>query len=261
VHLGVFAAISVLLVAGTAINATAATTPAAQWAPKFCTAISNFQTHLTNDGTQADAVLSGNITSLNAAKNALASFMNKATTDADTAITALKKAGAPDAPNGAKIASAFVTAMQNARSLFVSAKNDAQHLPTKNLKSFEAATQKITSKLNRGGNEITNSFSNVQALDTSGQIAAAAAASPACSFLSGSGSSTTSTDCTTSAQALSAAEEAYFATNNKYASSQDELVSGGFLQSKDSNYNVTASSDGQSYQVVPIGSTCPPPST
>jgi hypothetical protein len=182
----VFAAVAVLVVLLPSTAATATTTTAAEWAPKFCAAISSFQAHLTSDGSEADAVLSGEIANLKTARNALATFMSKATKDTDTAITALKKAGTPDAPNGAKVAAVFVKALQNARSLFASAKSDAEHLPTNNLKSFEAATQKITNKLKRGSTGITNSFSNVQALDTSGDIGAAVRAEPTCAFLQNS---------------------------------------------------------------------------
>jgi hypothetical protein len=176
-------ALVALLVTFSSTVAGATPTPAAQWAPKFCTAVSTFEQHLTRDGTKADAVLSGNITSLSAAKNALTTFMSRATADADAAVTALKKAGAPDAPNGSKLAAVFVKALQNARGLYASARTDAQHLPTKTLSAFESATKKITNKLNRGSTGITNSFTHVEALDTSGQVGAAVRAEPSCAFL------------------------------------------------------------------------------
>jgi len=164
-------------------SAQASTVPAAQWAPKFCTALSTFQAHLTRDGTKADAVLSGNITSLTAAKTTLADFMGKAVTDADNAISALKRAGTPNAPNGSKISAAFVKGFQNARGVFASARTNSQHLPTKTLSAFESSMKKITSDLNKGSAGITASFANVQTLDTSGKVGAAVQAEPACAFL------------------------------------------------------------------------------
>jgi len=177
------AAVATLLVVWVATSAVANTVPAGQWAPRFCAALSSFQAHLTRDGKKADAVLSGNITSLAAAKTTLADFMGKAVKDADTAISAVKAAGAPSAPNGAKITAAFVKGLQNARNVFASAKTNAQHLPTKTLSAFESSTQKITSDLNRGSAGIIASFTNVQSLDTSGKVGAAVQAEPACAFL------------------------------------------------------------------------------
>jgi hypothetical protein len=167
-------------------NAGAKALPAAQWAPKFCAAISTFQQHLTRDGTHADAVLSGNITSLAGAKATLAGFMSKAVNDADTAISALKRAGTPNAANGSKIAAAFVKGFQTARRLYASARTDAQHLATKTLTGFESSTQKLTADLNKGAKSITASFNNIQALDTSGSVGAAIRAEPACAFLKNS---------------------------------------------------------------------------
>ncbi len=164
-------------------SAQASTVPAGQWAPKFCAALSSFEAHLTRDGKKAEAVLSGNITSLAAAKTTIADFMGKAVTDADTALSALKHAGTPNAPNGSKISAAFVKGFQNARSLFASARTNAQHLPTKTLSAFESSTQKITSALNKGSAGITASFTDVQTLDKSGRVGAAVQAEPTCAFL------------------------------------------------------------------------------
>jgi hypothetical protein len=177
------AAIVAFSVVFASAGAAANTVPAGQWAPKFCAAISTFQAHLNRDGTKASAVLSGNITSLAGAKATLAGFMGKAVNDADVAISAVKAAGAPSAVNGSKITAAFVKGLQNARSLFVSARTKAQHLPTKTLSAFESSTQKITSDLNQGSKGIATSFNNVKALDTSGKVGAAVRAEPTCAFL------------------------------------------------------------------------------
>jgi hypothetical protein len=172
-----------LFVVTASTNAAANTVPAGQWAPKFCSALSTFQTRLSSDGSKADAVLSGNVTSLTQAKTTLSAFMGKAVNDADTAITALKHAGTPNAPNGSKIAAQFVSAFQKARSLFASAKTQAQHLPTKTLTGFEDATKKLTADLSKGTQGLTATFANTKTLDTSGKIAAALHAEPTCAFL------------------------------------------------------------------------------
>ena len=176
-------ALGTLLVVLAATNAVANTTPASQWAPKFCAALSTFEQHLTGDGKKAEAVLSGNITSLAAAKATLTDFMGKAVNDADTAISAVTHAGTPNAPNGSKITATFVKGLHNARDLFASARTNAQHLPTKTLSAFESSTKKITSDLNQGSKGIVASFNNAQALDTSGKVGAAVRAEPTCAFL------------------------------------------------------------------------------
>jgi hypothetical protein len=178
--------IAALMAVLASTSAAATTVSAGQWAPKFCAALSTFQAHLNRDGTKASAVLSGNITSLAEAKATLAGFMAKAVNDADTAISAVKAAGAPSAVNGTKIAAAFVKGLQNARSLFASARTKAQHLPTKTLSAFESSTQKITSDLNQGSKGIATSFNTVKALDSSGKVGAAVRAEPTCAFLQSS---------------------------------------------------------------------------
>jgi hypothetical protein len=179
IALGVVIAL-VVLAAGVA---SAKTVPPPQWAPKFCNAISTFQDHLSKDGNKADAVLSGDITSLAGAKSTLVAFMGKAVADADTALAALQRAGAPNAPNGSKLTSRFVSAFRTARGVFASGKTTAQGLPTKTLARFEAATEKLSADLTQGGNTLAATTKGVQSLDTSGKIAAALQAEPKCAFL------------------------------------------------------------------------------
>jgi hypothetical protein len=176
-------AVVVLFVVFAAAGAAAKTVPAAQWAPKFCTALSTFQQHLAKDSKQAEAVLSGNIKSLNAAKSTLAGFMAKAVNDAETAIKALTRAGAPDAANGSKIAARFVQGFQSARRLYVSARTKAQHLSTKTLAAFESSTTLLTAALNKGADSLTQSFTSIESLDTSKTVGAALRTEPTCAFL------------------------------------------------------------------------------
>ena len=144
----------------------------------------------------ADAVLSGNITNLTQAKTTLATFMGRAVNDTDTAITSLKRAGTPRVPNGSKIAGQFLSAFQNARSLFASAKTQAQRLPTKTLSGFENGTKKVSVDLNKGAQGLSTKFANIRQLDTNGKISAALHAEPACAFLQGSSQQSQSTTTT-----------------------------------------------------------------
>jgi len=173
----------VLVVALTATSASAKTVPAAQWAPKFCAALSMLQAKLSSGGKKADAVLSGNITSLGQAKATLSSFMGKAVTDAEKVIAALKRAVTPEASNVTKLAGRFMSAFQTVRRLYLSAKSKTQHLATKSLAGFESATKKVTSDLNMGAARLTASFTTIRSLDTSGKIADALHSTPSCAFL------------------------------------------------------------------------------
>lgn len=176
-------AVVVLFVVLAPEAAAAKTVPAAQWAPKFCAALSTFQQHLSKDGTKADAVLSGNITSLGEAKATLAAFMAKAVDDADTVISALTRAGTPKATNGSKIGARFLSGFETVRRLYASARTAAQHLPTKTLAGFESSTKKLTSDLSKGVKSLTATINSIQALDTSGDVGTALRAAPKCAFL------------------------------------------------------------------------------
>lgn len=190
-------ALVALFVVTASSYATANSVSPSIWAPKFCDALSIFQQHLSSDGTQADAVLSGNITGLTQAKTTLATFMARAVKDTDTAISALRHAGTPSAANGSKIAAQFISGFENARTLFTSARTQAQHLPTKTLTGFENATKKVTADLNKGAEGLNAKFGNIQKLDTSGKVAAALQAEPTCAFLQGSSQQSQSTTTTT----------------------------------------------------------------
>jgi hypothetical protein len=171
--------------------ASAKSLPAAQWVPRFCAALSTFQSHLASDGTRADAVLSGDITSLAEAKSALVAFMGRAVRDADAALSALGHAGTPNTVNGAKIAARFVKGFQTVRGLYGSARTAAQHLATKTFGAFESGTKSITSALEKGGRSIESSFASIQLLDKGGTLGAALRAEPTCAFLQGTTPTTT----------------------------------------------------------------------
>ena len=180
------AILAAIVLASTARSAGASAVAPSTWAPKFCGALSTFEQRLSSDGTQADAVLSGNITNLTQAKTALARFMGRAVNDTDAAISSLKRAGTPNVPNGSKIAGQFMSAFQNARALFASAKTQAEHLPTKTLSGFENGTKKVSAALNKGAQGLSAKFGNIRQLDTSGKLSTALHAEPTCAFLQGS---------------------------------------------------------------------------
>ena len=192
----VLAILGAIVLASTAPSAGASTVAPSTWAPKFCGTLSTFEQRLSSDGMHADAVLSGNITNLTQAKTTLATFMGRAVNDTDTAITSLKRAGTPRVPNGSKIAGQFMSAFQNARSLFASAKTQAQHLPTRTLSGFENGTKKVSADLNKGAQGLSAKFANIRQLDTNGKISAALHAEPACAFLQGSSQQSQSTTTT-----------------------------------------------------------------
>ena len=105
----------------------------------------------------------------------------------------LQKAGAPDTPNGTKIAARFVSGLQSAQKFFASAASKARTLSTTNLSKFESTTKGITSSLNKGGDAVTASFNQVASLDTGGKLSVVLQAEPACAFLGGDNGSTPTT--------------------------------------------------------------------
>jgi hypothetical protein len=184
--------IAVLVLAVVATPASAKTVTPEEWAPKFCSALSNWQDKLTTDGDAAEAALSGKVSNLKQAKSQLVSFLGKSVTNTKNAVSAIQNAGTPNSENGDKIEAAFVSGLQSAAALFQSAKAKAQTASTKNLASFEKVTTQVTSALNKGGDAIDKSFSKIETLDTNGTLGAAIEADPSCAFLT-SGSTTTTT--------------------------------------------------------------------
>jgi hypothetical protein len=170
------------LVAASFGTAHAATVPASKWAPKFCTAIDDYQQEITAQGTAVDTALAG-VTDLTAGRDELVSYLGKMVAAADTAAKAVQKAGTPSTPNGGKIAAKFVSGLKASSKLFASAKAKAGKLSTTDATAFAADGKQLGQDLTDAGNKLGDSFNGIGTLDKGQKLENAVKAAPACAFL------------------------------------------------------------------------------
>jgi hypothetical protein len=104
------ASLGVATLAGTAGAAPAKTVPPNTWATSICTVTNGWLSGYQSGDTQVTTTLSGQNVAPADAKAAVDGFFATGTTATKQAIAALKKAGAPNAKNGAGIANSLVTA-------------------------------------------------------------------------------------------------------------------------------------------------------
>jgi hypothetical protein len=170
------------LVGASVGTAHAATVPPGKWAPKFCTAIQQYQTTITEQGNAVDTALTG-VTDLRAGRDQLATYLGKMVTAAKTAATTLERAGAPSTPNGSKIAAKFVAGLQASAKLFADAQAKAAKLSTTDAKAFATDGKKLGQDLSRAGDQLSAGFSGIGKLDQGKKLEKAVKAAPECSFL------------------------------------------------------------------------------
>jgi hypothetical protein len=170
------------LVGASVGTAHAATVPAAKWAPKFCTAIQQYQTTISEQGKAVDTALTG-VTDLTAARDQLQSYLGKMVTAADTAAQSLKNAGAPSTPNGSKIAAKFVAGLRASAKLFADAQAKAGKLSTTDVTAFATDGKKLGQDLSDAGDQLSTSFNGISKLDKGKKLEKAVKGAPECSFL------------------------------------------------------------------------------
>jgi hypothetical protein len=170
------------LVAASMGTAHAATVPAAKWAPKFCTAIQQYQTTITSQSDAVGTALSS-VTDLQTARDQLSTYLSSMVDAAKTAATAVQKAGSPSTTNGDKIAAKFVAGLQASSKLFAKAQTKAGKLSTTDAQAFAVDGKKLGSDLSSAGDELSKGFSGIGKLDKGKKLEAAVKAAPECSFL------------------------------------------------------------------------------
>jgi hypothetical protein len=175
-------ALVVALVAMSIPAAGAATVSPDTWAPKFCTAMSDWQQTINDKGTAMKSELTG-LTDLKEARAKIAAFLDDMVTATDDATSAIKEAGAPSSPNGAKISAVFVKGFQQISKLFAKAEAKAEKLPTSSAKAFKAKGKNLGDAISKSGDELGKNFSSVGKLDKSKKLSAAVQDAPECSFL------------------------------------------------------------------------------
>lgn len=157
----------------------AATVPPSTWAPKFCTAVVDYQSTIQTEGNSMDTALSQE-TDLGAARDQIEAFLGNMVDAANTAKNQVKAAGVPSSPNGGKISALFVSGLGASAKLFAKAKLAAAKLPTDSLENFKVKGKQLGSDLTRAGDELGKSFSGIGKLDKGKKLEAAVKAAPEC---------------------------------------------------------------------------------
>jgi hypothetical protein len=162
--------------------ATAATVSPDDWAPKFCTAMSNWQTTITDKGDAMQTELQS-VTDLHTGRDQIAAFLGDMVDATDTAVGAIKDAGTPSTPNGAKISAVFQKGFKAISKVFAKAEAQAEKLPTSTTKAFQAKGKQLGKALSTSSNELGKGFSSIGKLDKGKKLETAVKAAPECAFL------------------------------------------------------------------------------
>jgi hypothetical protein len=160
----------------------AATVSPSTWAPKFCTAIQDYETTISDAKDQMDTALSG-VTDLSEGRAKIVSFLGEMVTAAKTAKRAVARAGNPSSPNGAKIEAQFVKALGASAGVFADAKANAAKISTKSPTAFAKEGKQVGVDLTDAGEKLSAGFSGIGKLDKGKKLEAAVRAAPECAFL------------------------------------------------------------------------------
>jgi hypothetical protein len=161
-------------------SVSAETTSPQPYAHKVCPALATWATRV---GTELSKFRGDSIArsdDLTAAKAALLTLLGDSVSATDTAISALKRAGAPSTTNGAKFANGSVKAFESIRKTLGSAKTAARKLATTDPTQFRAAVGSLASSIDTAGVKSLNQMNTLRTLDTSGRIRQALSREPTC---------------------------------------------------------------------------------
>lgn len=189
-RISLVALVVVGLVAGVATGASAKTVSPSSWAPKFCTALSDWQATITEKGDALSTELDGIDTTgtdqkqiLTDGRDQIAAFLSDMVDATDDATSTIKGAGAPSTPNGAKIAAVFVTGFKAISKEFAKAQAKAEQLPTDSVTAFKTKGKQLGQALSDSGDTLGKGFSSIDKLDKGKKLEAAVKAAPECAFL------------------------------------------------------------------------------
>ena len=178
----VVAFVVVGLVAAATTGASAATVSPSTWAPKFCTALEDYQTTISDKSEQMTTALEG-VTDLSEGRAQIVSFLGEMVTAAKTAKRVIARAGDPSTPNGGKIEALFVKALDASAGIFADAKAQAAKISIKNKAAFAKEGKQVGVDLKDAGDRIGKSFGGVDKLDRGKKLETAIKATPECAFL------------------------------------------------------------------------------
>ena len=171
-----------VLVAASFGTAHAATVPPGKWAPKFCTAIDDYQTTISAQSDDLTTTLAS-VTDLQTGRDQIVAFLGNMVAAANTAAGALKQAGAPSTPNGAKIAAKFVAGLKASATVFADGKANAAKLSTTSVAAFQKQGKQVGVDLTDASEQLSKSFDGIGKLDKGKQLEKAVKAAPECAFL------------------------------------------------------------------------------
>ena len=172
-------------------NAVAKTSSPAQWAPKFCTALSTWGAATDANEASVESALSGLGTGVGALPNGKTLVTNlfaQDVSDTDALISALRSAGAPSSQNGTKIQSTFLKAFQTLRDASASAQTAAGQLPTDNAANFLSQSSDLITAYQKSSGNLGSGFKAVGKLDVGGKLSKALTNERSCKFLTKSSS-------------------------------------------------------------------------
>jgi hypothetical protein len=179
-----------LLAGAMCTSASAATVPPSEWAPAFCTAFTNWQTTISQKSDDMSTALDGAATAgqspqqiLGTARDQIASFLGDMVDATDEAASAIKDAGSPSTPNGAKIAAVFVTGFKAISKKFAQVQDEAQKLPTTSVQKFKVKGKQLGVSLSAYGDSLSKDFSVIGKLDKGKKLEAAVKAAPECASI------------------------------------------------------------------------------
>jgi len=164
-------------------GAHAATVSPDKWAPKFCNAVVDYQTTISEKSDAMSAALDST-TDLASARSQIVSFLGDMVAAAKTAKRELQQAGSPATPNGSKIAAKFADGLDASAKVFAKAKAQAAKISTTSVESFTVDGKKVGADLTAAADELGKSFNGIGKLDTGKKLEAAVKAAPECASLS-----------------------------------------------------------------------------
>jgi len=169
-------------VAGSVGTAHGATVPPDQWAPKFCTALDDWQQTIQTESDNVSTQLQG-VTDLKTGRDTITDLLGRMVDATDTTTAAIEDAGSPSTPNGARIAATFVNGFKAVSKQFAKARARAEKLSTTSAEAFKKKGKQLGMQLSNSGDELGKGFSAVGKLDKGKKLETAVKAAPECSFL------------------------------------------------------------------------------
>lgn len=174
------------LTAGSALSASAATSPE-KWVTTFCTSLSKWEKTITSESKKANAALDeASGSELSALRAEFAGSLKSDVAATKAAIKAIEKGGAPDMSNGAKIQSKVLAGLRSTSDVFAGAQQDAAALSTTDRTAFVTGTGTIETNLESAADGFTNAITDAQTLDKDNKIDAAFNKAKACKAITSS---------------------------------------------------------------------------